>query len=437
MASSAKGGVNNRKFLTMPLSVFYSWQSDLPNTLNRGLIRKALDEAIHAINADLDVEEAIRVDQDTEGVPGSPPITETILKKIEECSVFVPDVSFVCGTDKTRKLPNPNVMIEYGYSLKVCGDERRIPVFNTAFGDCENLPFDMRHKRRPIIYNASGDLNANDRQSVRGKLAKRLESALRTAQKNGVFESRNDSNPTHKPVVAKDEHGGTFLKRDEALGIARRHRFSGETDEITLRGGALIYMRLWPRLPKQNIYTNTEVYDLLNTAQLRPLCSRNAGGWSYGRNRHGAFNFHTIGNADNEAVGITQLFKSGEIWGIDTYYLNIPPRNESPRHEKNIPTGAVETDLVYTLTNYLEGARDHINLMPPLELRVGMTQVEGYELAVPRRLFNGQFAGRIIEPTFEHASLIESYDAKAEDILLPFFKLMYDEAGEVRPESNE
>ena len=262
----------------MSMSVFYSWQSDLRNTLNRALIRKALDDAIRAINADLDVEEAIRIDQDTEGVSGSPPITETILRKIEECSVFLPDVSFVCGTDETRKSPNPNVMIEYGYALKVCGDERIIPVFNTAFGNWERLPFDMRHKRRPILYDASDDLNTDDRRSVRSVLAKKLEAALRTAQENGLFESQDNTIPAHQPVPAKDEHGGSFLNQDEALGIARRHRLSGETDELTLRDGALIYMRLWPKLPRPKIYTNTEVYGAVNTAQLRPLCSRNAGG---------------------------------------------------------------------------------------------------------------------------------------------------------------
>ena len=163
MATSATGGAYNWGVLTVSVSVFYSWQSDLPNTLNRGLIRKAFDDAIRAINADLSVEEAIRIDQDTQGVSGSPPITETILRKIEQCSVFIPDVSFVCGTDETRKSPNPNVMIEYGYALKICGDERIISVFNTAFGDWEKLPFDMRHKRRPILYCASDNLSVDDR----------------------------------------------------------------------------------------------------------------------------------------------------------------------------------------------------------------------------------------------------------------------------------
>jgi hypothetical protein len=420
----------------MSTSVFYSWQSDLPNNRNRGLIRKALDKAIRAINYDLDVEEAIRVDQDTQGVPGSPAITDTILRKIEQFSVFVPDVSFVCGTDDSRKCPNPNVMIEYGYALKVCGDERIISVFNTAFGDWEKLPFDMKHKRRPILYCASDDLSVDERRGVRDKLAKELETALRTTQESGLFESLGEPAPVHEPVVAMDEYGGSFLDPHEALGQTRSNLRLGETKNLRLRNGALLYVRLWPKSPRTKNYTNTEVYNNVNTAQLRPMCSSQSGGWSYGRNRHGAFSFYTFNEPDNEAIGITQLFKTGEIWGIDTYYLNIPPRKETAGHAKFIPTTEIESDLLYTLTNYLEAARDHIGLTPPLELRVGMTRVGGYELAVETKWFMHPFVGKIFEPAFKFASSIESYDSKVDAILLPFFSLMYDMAGEVRPEPN-
>lgn len=418
----------------MQSSVFYSWQSDLANNLNRGLIRAALDAAIKAINYDLDVEEAIRVDQDTQGVSGSPPITETILKKIEKCSVFLPDVSFVCGMAEIRKCPNPNVMIEYGFALKACGDERIVPVFNTAFGDWEQLPFDMRHKRRPILYCASDDLSVDDRRRVRSELAKKLETALRTSQRSGLFSSQDTPIPVHQPVPAKDELGGSFLGPAEPLGIARLHRLSRETTDLVLRNGALIYMRLWQHSPRPTEYTNREVDTVARESGLRPMCSRDLGGWSYGRNRYGAFSFYNFGESKNEAIGVTQLFKTGEIWGIDTYYLNTPVRDETSGHDKYIPTGEVETELKFTLSNYLEVARDHIRLTPPLELRVGMTQVTNYELTVDTRRFADQFSGRIFEPSFVHESSIESYDQSADEILLPFFRQMYDEAGEVRPE---
>jgi hypothetical protein len=119
------------------------------------------------------------------------------------------------------------------------------------------------------------------------------------------------------------------------------------------------------------------------------------------------------------------------------YFETGSERQETNGHPKYIPTSAIEADLIYTLRNYLEAARDHIGLTPPLELRVGMTQVYGYELAVETKWFMHPFAGKIFEPTFVHASLIESYDSEVGDLLLPFFRLMYDMAGEVRPEPSE
>jgi hypothetical protein len=34
-------------------SIFYAWQSDRPNRINRGLIKEALEDAIGRVNADL------------------------------------------------------------------------------------------------------------------------------------------------------------------------------------------------------------------------------------------------------------------------------------------------------------------------------------------------------------------------------------------------
>jgi hypothetical protein len=55
----------------MAISIFYSWQSDRPNNVCRGFIRHALDTAVSRINVSLSVEDAVRVDQDTQGVPGN------------------------------------------------------------------------------------------------------------------------------------------------------------------------------------------------------------------------------------------------------------------------------------------------------------------------------------------------------------------------------
>jgi hypothetical protein len=72
----------------MSFTVFYSWQADLPNRTNRGFIDKAASRALKNFEGSV-LEEAPRLDQDTEGVPGTPRIIETIFQEIEECGVFL------------------------------------------------------------------------------------------------------------------------------------------------------------------------------------------------------------------------------------------------------------------------------------------------------------------------------------------------------------
>jgi hypothetical protein len=157
-------------------TVFYSWQSDLPNATNRGLIQDALEIALVAIREGATIEEAPRIDKDTADVPGSPDIAATIFAKIDAAAVFVCDVSLVSAKRARRKSPNPNVLIELGYARKSLGFERVIMVFNTTSGSLESLPFDLRG-RKAVPYQAAK--TDTDRAAPRKDLAKRLEAELR------------------------------------------------------------------------------------------------------------------------------------------------------------------------------------------------------------------------------------------------------------------
>src|SRR5262249_48753963 len=138
-----------------------------PANVNREFIEQALQEAIDRLNSDVTLEPAnrdtkIKLDKDTQDVPGSPPIAATILGKIEACRGFVADLTFVGESlpslvqsgSRRRLFPNPNVLFEYGYALHCHGHDCIIAVLNTAFGEShpENLPFDLRHLRWPIKY---------------------------------------------------------------------------------------------------------------------------------------------------------------------------------------------------------------------------------------------------------------------------------------------
>ncbi|MDY6781140.1 MAG: hypothetical protein SW833_01055 [Cyanobacteriota bacterium] len=73
-----KNLLSTNVFFMVTCKVFYSWQSDLPNSTNRGFIEKALENAVKLIHNDESIEVEPVIDRDTVGVPGSPDIANTI-----------------------------------------------------------------------------------------------------------------------------------------------------------------------------------------------------------------------------------------------------------------------------------------------------------------------------------------------------------------------
>lgn len=240
-------------------TIFYSWQSDLPNSTNRSLIEDALNEAIKSISNDLSIDKDPRLDRDRQGVPGAPNIFQEILNKINNSAAAVFDVSIInlhledrisvtlqnikellkllpdeikkgsvfnlCDTlnklassteppnlssiedlieslDKIedekkdhwqeelmrfkrilhkylvgRPSPNPNVLVELGYSLKHLSEKRIILVINTAFGSENDLPFDLRQM---ALIRYSRKEGRGNRATTIKELAKQFEVNIRS-----------------------------------------------------------------------------------------------------------------------------------------------------------------------------------------------------------------------------------------------------------------
>lgn len=175
--------------------VFYSWQSDLPNSTNRGFIQQALEKAVVNIASDDTVAVEPVVDRDTKGVAGAPDIASTIFAKITSADVFVADISIIVHPQDGRPTPNPNVLIELGYALRSLGHEKIVLVFNTSFGKIEELPFDLR-TRRLMTYTMSAD--GKNKTSEKLKLENQLEDAIRSALGNS---SEIDSEPEAMPAI--------------------------------------------------------------------------------------------------------------------------------------------------------------------------------------------------------------------------------------------
>ena len=156
--------------------IFYSWQSDLPGNKTRNFIRDCIDEAIDLAEES----EAIEAERDeaTKDTTGAPNIVTTLFSKIDECDLFIADVSlcFTSNTPEEKKSPNPNVLLELGYAVKTLGWERVICLCNTDFG--KEYPFDIAHNR---ITNFS--LEGKSKKEVKSDISKVIFFDIRALRK--------------------------------------------------------------------------------------------------------------------------------------------------------------------------------------------------------------------------------------------------------------
>ena len=413
------------------LTVFYSWQSDTPSNLNRNFIEKAIQEALKRLHSDATLENALRdatveLDKDTQGVAGSPPIADTILKKIEECAVFVADLTFVGeskegltdSSEKPRQFPNPNVLIEHGFALKCHGHGALVGIMNTAYGkpDAESLPFDLRHLRWPIAYHLASP-SAPDKENQFEKLVGTLVEAV------GLILSNHSS-----PKVAVEKFVQQKPTKNAAVFFETTSDLIGDrSDSFTVPNGAKAYLRLYPSIAVAPINSQLEARNLANTGNLQPL--GRVRGWGFDRNIFGAIVYESP--EEGKLYHFTQLFLSREIWGVDARVLNADHiREQLQRWIKNdslryIASGYIEEYFVNALQNYLAFAQTHLQLPPPLQIEAGLAGIKGYSLAMQ----NDQMAGKALQDTISWQGEISSYQKPAWEILAPFVDRIWDNCG--------
>ena len=131
----------------MKRKIFYSWQSNHQKT--RRHIEKALRDVIKEISDTPELEKPRRVelDKDTKGAVGAVNIGATIKEKINNCGIFLADVSIIDRGESGKDIVNQNVMFELGYAIGKHTEEKVIQVANIDLGRIEELPFDIAHQR--------------------------------------------------------------------------------------------------------------------------------------------------------------------------------------------------------------------------------------------------------------------------------------------------
>lgn len=325
-------------------TVFYSWQSDLDTKTCRNFIERALLKAIEQIQ-DAELEDADRpddgpgrgavdtqeltLDKDTVGVPGSPPIAETIFKKIEQAALFVPDLTSVVQRRDGRLCSNPNVLIEYGWALKCLSYSRIIPVMNTAYGapTAANLPFDMVHLRHPITYHCPADATDAERLRERDVLVKKLRQALEIAL--GALPKVEPASPPqfHSPWTDNESR----FKPDGVVGQLHNTMYpmvSGENAPLRLQGGPSMWVRLMPTVDRDLEIGSRAIEEAFRRDGQRCLPLNRRGDardifYVRGEDGFGACVDATGNATDQEKVTTSLLFAmtSGEVWSIDTTFM--------------------------------------------------------------------------------------------------------------------
>jgi hypothetical protein len=267
----------------MPRTLFFSWQSDTSASIGLEFIEEALGLAVAALAEDAEIEKAIRDeglmrDRDTQGVPGQPPIVDTIFEKIEGATIFVPDLTFVGERRNRRPTPNPNVLIEYGYALRALRYPRIIPVMNVAFGDPtpETMPFDMRHLRHPrCTYNLPEGASEEQRRSELARLAGSLAAEIGAVLRSEGLRSADAD--LKAPFPAAEPKDGQA-----------RFRPSGELGKsnglpVTLAEGPAMWLRVMPAFDPEKRWLGTELQALATASApiLFPLGSEGFGSFDF------------------------------------------------------------------------------------------------------------------------------------------------------------
>lgn len=315
-------------------TIFFSWQADTSTREGRSLIERALERAASRIGRDANVEEVVReleVDRDTKGAPGSPPIVETIFRKIDKAAIFVPDLTFVANRLDGRPSPNPNVLVEYGWALKSLGHSRILPIMNSAFGKptAETMPFDMIHLRHPILYDCPVSASEDRRRQERESLADEVEQRIREILTSDEFKASLPEPTKPPPFQRQDpkEGAGKFRSHGEPLGITA-DSWGRAAQEIRLLDGPAMWLRLMPEFDPGREWLVSELNTAVTQDRLMPLC-HGAGGYGHIR-AHDGFGVYKTTDPSNNTRDVVFLFKTGEIWTIDTDYL------QATAHENGI-----------------------------------------------------------------------------------------------------
>jgi hypothetical protein len=405
------------------VTAFYAWQSDTPEQFNRHFIRIALEEAAKRITENPIIDAEVTIDYDTEGVPGTPPVTQTILNKIVACDIFIPDVSFVARTDAGKFVPNPNVMAEYGYALCAKSHAAMMPVMNEAFGPAKELPFDMGHLRFPLQYRIEVDATDGLRRAARRTLSQQLEERLRLQI---AATQPPPPEPIPFPAAQTKDGPARFREPGEAIGF-RDGPGAPAGAAVTLVSGPAMWLRLMPPVDPGRFASHKLATALNGGINLQPLISPAL----YSLRAEDGRGTCALPTSDaRESDSIAFALETGEVWAIDTWALG--PQRRQPNELYIVEIEQLLRERLPEYARFLV----LLGLQPPFRWIAGVTGVRNRRLQIPSAPGRTALGWPGPECVAENIMSEGTYDMSQSptNALLPFFREIYNKCGVARPD---
>lgn len=417
------------------MKVFWSWQSDTPGKVGRHFVREAIEEAVASLKqgdqieepSEREVREALHLDHDRKGVSGTPDLANTIFDKIRSAAVFVADVTLVGESvfsegksgEKSKKLINSNVAIEYGFARQCVSDGRILLVQNVFYGDREELPFDLRHKAGPIQFRIGPDATKPEITRERERLKAELFIALRACLQSVVVQK------TEFRETAATTRPAYFWNPGETLAVFETGFTRGlpedEPVHYSFNEPRAFYLRLIPTSPLPDELPNTKLLAIGKSGQVGVL-SRGAGASSASINSYGVAVYEAFGSSA-APTAITQLFRNGEIWGVSKEMIIIH------YGELALPALNLRNIFAKSLSNFEAIASTHLGVLPPYKVALGAVGLRGVRLTFPKRRFDQDLTKEIHADECRVERVAEITQETIHLLVTEFVRRLYDLVG--------
>lgn len=366
----------------MAHSIFYAWQSDRDQDLNRWFIRDAAKAALKKLASEADIEDAPVLDHDTKDVPGIPHIADTIKRKITQCAVFLADVTHVAefktADGRTKHAQNGNVLVELGIALNAKGTDRILLVMNDSFGPPSELPFDLRHHSFPIQYTLPDGSGKDAIKAERTKVADRLAAAFKLIMLDIVAKeaAEKDRVDAASLAVLQEKARSRREEFEEQVRRDRFYRFRGRAGVM-----ALSIIPLATAVKPINLAQ-------FETSQRLPLVPFGGSGWDYDHHADSFAMYDVRGRRDGEKVSgsVTAITAEGAI-------LSADQMRSWPGDGQDTDDGMIE--YVSQEPKILKKSCDYVNLLRQLGVSgslafaVSLLNVHDMYLADGRGMFIG------------------------------------------------